>query len=107
MTFVPNISADYSIEYRIAYLPKEIVLNSNYFANLGVMTFNKSYIHMMFFSKLINALVTLAMFSFFWSGVKKLQKEQLCVEQKYVNQLGLLLFLVNEPISSLSLKLNE
>jgi len=31
----------------------------------------------------------------------------LCVEQKYVNQLGLLLFLVNEPISSLSLKLNE
>lgn len=72
MTFIPNVSADYSIEYRIAYLSKEIKLNQNYFTNLGVMTFNKNYIHMMFFSKLINLLVTLAMFSFFWSGLKKL-----------------------------------
>lgn len=75
MTFLPNVSAEYSIEYRIAYLSKEIKLNENYFTNLGAMTFNKNYIHMVFFSKLVNLLVTLAMFAFFWSGLKNLQKE--------------------------------
>jgi len=74
MTFLPNVSADYSIEYRIAYLSKEIRLNENYFTNLGVMTFNKNYINMVFFSKLINILVSLAMFCFYWSGLKKLEK---------------------------------
>lgn len=52
-------------------------------------------------------LVLGAIYSFFRNGVHKIAHDKLCVEQKYVKHLAMILFLVNEPFTSLSLEISE
>jgi hypothetical protein len=106
ISFKPKYTGKYTLEYRISYLTKGLTLNHNLFSNTGVMVFNKNYMSMLFWSKIVNLAVLGFIFVFFSNGVKKLGKDELCVEQKYIKQLALMMFMVNEPITSWSMELS-
>jgi hypothetical protein len=72
------------MDFRIAYLGSGAKLNQNFFSNMGVMTFNKGYIALVFWSKCVNLAVLALFFAFFWNGIKQIAYEKLCIEQKYV-----------------------
>jgi len=106
-TFLPDEKINYEVEFRHIYLTNLVDLNKDFFVNVGAMSFNKNYIALDFFLKIISLILLLTVFCFFWSGIRKLDVSLRCAEHSYVRNMFLLMIMVNEPVSSLNLDLSE
>lgn len=107
LSFKPDTEGEYFIEYKPLYIPTRFKLNGDLFISIGAMKFNPSYITLNLVNKILNLIFLTILFIFYTNGLKKVKKELLCTEQKYIKTMAIILFFVNEPFTSFSLEMSE